>query len=626
MKTVPLPPILPTPKQIRPLKGTFRLSDGVPIVLAPRSSDADFRAARALQNLALQEAVVELAIETHSRMKDLGPRIELRRRGARGQSYRLEVRTKLIEVMAEGPAALRYGVETLGQLIGPRGQVPACRVQDEPDLALRGIMIDISRGKVPTLETLRGLVDLCVRLKLNTLMLYTEHTFRFRRHPEIGRDAAPLDAATIRELDAYAAENHIELIPTLQSLGHMHHILEIARYRGLAESDRLWSLSPNKPGTYELLRDLYDEYLPNFRSRLFNANCDEPVDLADSKSYFEHVERVRELALYHGKRTMIWGDVVQKHPKSIGQLDRDMVLLDWWYEAKHDFDRVRIFSEHGIDFLVCPGTSSWNTLFPRLANAVANISGYAAAGKRHGAWGLINTDWGDGGHYNLLGNSWFGFAWGAQQAWAGDAPNGDFDRAFSHLLFGDRTGKIARAYRALGALHGTGFTVFNASPIQSLYFDDLGPAKFTAQAKAPALEATEGRLKKVRSSIEDLEKTFVREKRTQRELLLATDASLLAVRKGLAGLEYLAWRRQPSSLRAGERRRLSRQLALLASQQAELGRTLWRLWRERNQRSNFEITKKKLDTSIRSLRRAARELEQNRPRRLEAAKKDRKNT
>ena len=181
-------------------------------MLAPRSSDADFRAARALQNLALQEAGVELVIETHSRMKDLGPRIELRTPGVRGQSYRLEVRTKLIEVMAEGPAALRYGVETLGQLIGPRGQVPACRVQDEPDLALRGIMIDISRGKVPTLETLRDLVDLCVRLKLNTLMLYTEHTFRFRRHPEIGRDAVPLDAATIRELDAYAAENHVELI------------------------------------------------------------------------------------------------------------------------------------------------------------------------------------------------------------------------------------------------------------------------------------------------------------------------------------------------------------------------------------------------------------------------------
>jgi hypothetical protein len=548
-----------------------------------------------------------LAVETHARVEDLGPRIELHRRGARGQSYRLEIRPKRVEVEAEGPAGLRYAIETLAQLIGSRGQIPACRIQDAPDLALRGILIDISRGKVPTLETLRALVDLCVRLKLNTLMLYTEHTFRFRRHPDIGADAWPLDAATIRDLDAYAAARHVELIPTLQSLGHMHHILKLPRYRHLAESDRLWSLSPSEPGTYQLLRDLYDEYLPNFRSRLFNANCDEPVDLDDTKSYLEHIERVRELALAHGKRTMIWGDVVQKNPERISQLDRDLVLLDWWYEAKHDYDRVRFFSEHGIEFLVCPGTSSWNTLFPRLKNSIANISGYAAAGKRHGAWGLVNTDWGDGGHYNLLGSSWFGFAWGAQQAWAGDVPQGDFDRAFSRVLFGD----------SLGALHGTGFTVFNASPLQSLYFDDLGPAKFTARAKAPTLIRTEARLKRVRAQLEDLEKNFVREKVTHQELLLAADASLLAVRKAVAGLAYLEWRRRPASLGASGRRRLSRRLAPLASQQAALGRTLWRLWRERNHPSNFEITKKKLEASIRSLRRAARQLERNQPPPLE---------
>jgi hypothetical protein len=34
------------------------------------------------------------------------------------------------------------------------------------------------------------------------------------------------------------------------------------------------------------------------------------------------------------------------------------VLLDWWYEADHDYDRVRKFAEHGIRFWVCPGTST----------------------------------------------------------------------------------------------------------------------------------------------------------------------------------------------------------------------------------------------------------------------------
>lgn len=613
MKPLPIPPLLPTPRKLQRRRGSFELRGGLPVVLPPRSTDSDFRTAVALKRGLVQECGTELPIETHARTDGLGPRIELHRRGSRGQSYSLEIGPTQIEIQAEGSAGLRYAAETLVQLADRKGRLPACRIEDAPDLELRGILIDVSRGKVPTLETLRDVVDACVRVKLNTLMLYTEHTFRFRRHPEIGADASPLTAETLRQLDAYAAANHVELVPTLQSLGHMHHILKLARYRHLAESDRLWSLSPRNPETYRLLKDLYDEYLPNFRSRLFNANCDEPVDLADPQTFFEHVERVRELALTHGKRTMIWGDVVHANPESVGKLDRDLVLLDWWYEANHDFDRVRVFSKHGIEFLVCPGTSSWNALFPRMANSIANISGYAAAGKRHGARGLLTTDWGDGGHYNLLGNSWFGFAWGAQQAWSGDVPNRTFDGAFSRVFFGDTTGKIARVYRTLGSLHGAGFKVFNASPLQSLYFDDVGPAKFTSRAKAKTLKKTEARLQRVRTVLEDLENRFVREKGTHRELVYAADASILAVRKAAAGLEYLRWRRRPASFTRSERRSLSQRMAALATEQRSLGRTLWRLWRERNHPSNFEIVKGKLRASIGSLRRAARHLVTNRP-------------
>ncbi len=132
---------------------------------------------------------------------------------------------------------------------------------------------------MPTLDTLKGLVDFCVRVKLNVLMLYIEHTFHFRRHPQIGAGASPLDAATLRELDTYAAARHVQLVPSLQSLGHMERVLSLPAYAHLAETDRGWTLSPALPETYEFLGDLYDEFLPNFRSRLFNANCDETFGL-----------------------------------------------------------------------------------------------------------------------------------------------------------------------------------------------------------------------------------------------------------------------------------------------------------------------------------------------------------
>jgi hypothetical protein len=595
-------------------------------VLAPGASDADFDSARALQE-GIRAACGELLpIETHGRSADLVGQVALRREAAQGEAYRLRVSREGVEAVGRGPAGLRYAVETLIQLVSPRGRIPACSVDDAPDFALRGIMLDVSRGKVPTAEALRELVDLCVKLKLNALMLYVEHTFRFRRHPQIGADASPLDAQTLRELDSYAAARFVELIPCLQSLGHMEQILKLPAYAALAESEMGWTISPEEPGTYDLLRDLFDEFLPNFRSRLFNANCDEPWDLERGKSaerghqlgpggvYLEHLRRVRELAAKHGKRTMVWGDVVHAHPERIAEIDRDLVLLDWWYEAGLiDFDRVKGFADHGIEFLVCPGTSSWNCLFPRVENSWTNVARWAEAGRRHGARGLLNTDWGDFGHTNLLGNSWFAYAWGAQQSWSGDLSRKEFDRAFSRRLFGDASGEIARLYRALGAIHDPGFAIFNGSPIQLLYFDEVERALFISAARPGALDRCERRLAAVGARLRAARKRFGADQQTWKELVYAADASLLAVRKARAGLDYNAWRRQPKGWDAARRRQLARRLAGLAREQSQLARTLRRLWLDRSRIAEFEANARRLRRAAQSLRSAARRMERNRP-------------
>ena len=620
-----LPPLLPEPRRAEARPGRLVLRPGMPIVLGPDADDGDFASARLLAARLHGACGMRLPVESHARAGDLGARIELVRRAGAGEAYRVAVSPEGARLEADGPAGLRWAVETLAQLADGQGRIPACAIDDAPGLAVRGVMLDVSRGKVPEAATLRELVDRCARMKLNALMLYVEHTFRFRRHPEIGADASPLEAETLRDLDAYAAANHVQLIPCLQSLGHMEHVLKLPRYAHLAETDVRWTVSPADPGTYELLADLYAEHLPNFRSPLFNANCDEPWDLERGRSaaraaelgpggvFLEHVRRVRDLAAEHGKRTMIWGDVVHAHPGRIPEIDRDLVLLDWWYEANHDYDRVKAFAENGIEFFVCPGTSSWNCLFPRMENALANIAGYAAAGRRHGARGLLVTDWGDFGHYNLLGNSWLGYAWAAQQAWSGDAPAARFDRAFSRVFFGDARGEAARLYRELGAIHDGGFRIFNASPLQFLYFDDLDRAFFLEAARDGALRRSLRRLERVRARLARARNTLASDRLTADELAYAADASLLAVRKALAARAYVGWRRRPQRLDAPARRRLATELGRLAVEQAALRRTLRRLWLRRSRPSNFEITGRRLERSIASLRRAARALERNRP-------------
>jgi len=622
MPAMRIPPLLPSPKKLVQGEGAFPLRPGAPIVLPEGAGESDFFTARALQAAIRVRAGFSPPIETHARREDLGPRIELLRRGALGEGYRITVSREEVCAEGEGEPGLRYAVESLSQLLPRRGRsLAACEIEDAPDLAKRGLLLDISRGKVPTLATLKGIVDFMVGLKLNLLMLYTEHVFRFRRHPLIGKDASPMSAWELRDLDEYARRRHVELVPTLQSLGHMHQILKYPRYRKLAESERRWSLSPALEETYELLDDLYSEYLGNFGSPWLNANCDEPVDLGKGLSkgraetegvaaiFASHVARVQELAAKHGKKTMIWADFIFEHPEVLPLLPKGLLLIDWWYEANYDFERVKTLRENGIPFMVAAGTSGWNTLFPRLENALANIRGYAEAAKRHGAAGLIVTEWGDGGHGNLLGNSIYAFAFGAQAAWGpADPEMKAFDRVFSMHLFSDPSAAAGRLYRRLGGFHATGFDHFNHSPLKTLFFDDVIEAKFTSKAKPVVLERTLERLRRVAKDFDrELEKLRPRPAELE-ELRYAIEASILAAEKGLAGLEYWRWRANPAVLPARARKSLASELRRIERAQKSSKHELRRLWLARNRPDGFEKMDSQYDASVRGLRRAAREV------------------
>ena len=119
------------------------------------------------------------------------------------QGYRLEVGEDAVHVVGADDAGLRHGRATLAQLRhradapGRRradGTLPACRIEDWPDFAVRGVMLDVSRDRVPTLETLFALIDRLAGWKINQLQLYMEHTFAYVGHEEVWRHADPYTA------------------------------------------------------------------------------------------------------------------------------------------------------------------------------------------------------------------------------------------------------------------------------------------------------------------------------------------------------------------------------------------------------------------------------------------------
>lgn len=478
--TSPLPILIPQPRNIEWRSGNFNLNAATVVVLGAKASDETLFAARQLQTAiesacGFSAAIIKTAsliaqrnvicLELIGRDRDdqeIDTSIDSAALGEEG--YTLAIEQDHAVVTAAGEAGLFYGVQTLIQLLRVHGRrIPACHCQDRPALPHRGVMLDVSRGKVPTLATLERLADTLAHYKINQLQLYTEHTFQFRSHPLIGAKCGSLSPDAILALDQICRDRHIDLVPNLQSTGHMRHILSLPEYEHLAETAWRWSITPAREETYQFLEELYADFLPAFSVPILNVNSDEAWDygrgqakaLSDQigygRLYLDHILRLREIAGRHQHRVMVWADVLHHYPELIPEIPSDITLLDWNYEGQESYPTLEALARAGRPFYVCPGTSTWNTIFPRIDNSLTNIRNYVREGIAAGAIGMLLTDWGDMGHYQPLSHSWYGYLFGAEMAWTGATTSTEsFDQAFTQLFLGDASGRAVSAIRRLG--------------------------------------------------------------------------------------------------------------------------------------------------------------------------------
>lgn len=367
--------------------------------------------------------------------------------GLRPEGYRLHIAEESAWFEAADEAGARHAQATWAQL-SKAEVLPELTIEDWPDFAVRGVMLDVSRCKVPTLATLFRLVEFFASLKLNQLQLYTEHTFAFPGHEQVWGASSPLTPEEVRALDAHCASLGIELVPNFNSFGHFERWLRYPDYHHLAECPGGYShpsgeprpfgstLKPNEE-TLAFLGRLQESFLPCFRSRSFNIGCDETWELGQGWSgpqceargkhrvYADFLLKLHKLSARFGHRIQFWADIILHEPALIAELPRELVGLVWGYEANHPFaDQCPRFAAAGLDFIVCPGTSGWNSLGGRTDNMLANQAAAALNARSSGARGLLNTDWGDGGHPQPLAVSISGYVVGAGRAWRAEVEPG----------------------------------------------------------------------------------------------------------------------------------------------------------------------------------------------------------
>ena len=378
------------------------------------------------------------------------------------EGYELFIDNNQVVLAANTPQGLFYGKQSLIQLIrgAQNNTLQGLHIIDKPAVKYRGVMDDISRGPVPTLEYMKYQIRRFAELKINTLTYYTEHVVRTEKHPEFAPPGGALSIAEWKELSEYAKEYYIELIPNFQSLGHAENVLLCPKFQNIAESNTMYALT--KPETLEFMRDIYTEMSPAFESKFFHVNCDETFDIGRGPSsekvkelgvgrvYTDYMNQLSSILKDNGKRMMMWGDIVLQHPEILDILPKETVMMTWEYSDYDSYSKwIDPFVEKGFDFIICPGVLNSSRISPNYKMGIPNIQKFIKQGIEKGAIGVLNTVW-DEGSLHTFDRDWYGVAYGAEHSWNPNKKElSDFDTRLSKAIYRSEKGELITAIHKL---------------------------------------------------------------------------------------------------------------------------------------------------------------------------------
>lgn len=193
-------------------------------------------------------------------------------------------------------------------------------VSETPAFNTLSCMLDVSFGSPLTVESVKEYLEYMALFGFNQLQFYMEDMYEIKDRPYFGYLRGRYTKEELREIDDYAYSLGIEVVPCIETLGHMSKYLRWAEARDV--KDTAGVLLADSEKTYELIGQMLDAASTPFRSKRIHIGCDETYGLGTgnylkrggTKTPFElflsHIGRVCDMCRERGLRPMMWSDML----------------------------------------------------------------------------------------------------------------------------------------------------------------------------------------------------------------------------------------------------------------------------------------------------------------------------
>ncbi len=329
----------------------------------------------------------------------------------------------------DGSALIRYSdkvhfFRALGLLLEAAVDSSEFDIEEEPQFSMNGIMIDISQGNaVLNVENVKKIIYRMSIMGLNMLMLYAEDNYEVEGEPYFGYMRGRYSQEELREIDDYAFELGVEVIPCIQTLAHLIDALKWACYSDIKDDDDTLLVGCDR--TYEFIEKLVASASAPLRSKRIHIGLDEAWKLGQGnyllmngyRSKFdimnEHLERVLKISDKYGLKPMMWSDMFFRAASAAGDyydrkavipqevLDRtpkDIQLVYWdYYNNDEEFytDFIQRHKRFGSNPIFAGGIWNWAGFGLNYGKTFVTTNSALTACKKEGVKEVFATLWGD---------------------------------------------------------------------------------------------------------------------------------------------------------------------------------------------------------------------------------------